>query len=121
MKKLYTILSLTFLCAAFLTACMKDEGNYDYIPEEEIGMIKIDTAGMGSWEKAGALTNSMNPGDTIEYDPHVDYKYLENLRYRWFYLTLKDYQWQPIQVGNSLVYPLPIPSVMPKNWNGYAT
>ncbi|MGM9716782.1 MAG: hypothetical protein ACI3YQ_00765, partial [Prevotella sp.] len=33
-----------------------------------------------------------------------NYKYPERLRYSWYYLTLTNYQYLPVQQGNSLVY-----------------
>lgn len=103
MKKFYYILSLLVFCLAFFMACTEDEGNYSYLSEEEVGLIKIDTTGMGI--QRFALTYNMNPGDTIVFDPNVSYKYPERLRYRWFYLTLHNYQYQAVQVGNKLVFP----------------
>lgn len=100
MKKIYYILFLSVFFLAFM-ACIDDEGNYDYLPEEEVSTIKIDTSGMTPEEKL-ALSYNMNPGDTIIFEPDVIYKYPERLRYRWFYI---DIPYQAITEGGSQVYP----------------
>ena len=105
MKKLYNLLLLPLFYISILAACTDDEGNYNYMSQEEIGVIKIDTIGMDSEQVKLLITVSMNAGDTIVFDPHVDYKYKERLRYRWFYLTLKEGQYKPVLEGNKQVYP----------------
>ena len=100
MKSFKYILSALILTFG-ISACYDDEGNYSYLSDEEAGLIKIDTVGI---ENKYALS-SMNPGDHIELEPNVSYKYMDNLRYRWLALPLKDYIYQPEQVGNSMVYP----------------
>lgn len=82
-------------------ACYEDEGNYTYLSDEEAGEIVIDTIGVAN---INALS-TLYPGDLIEMEPNVTYRYMENLRYRWLALPLTDYQYQPVQVGNSLQYP----------------
>ena len=105
MKKLYNLLLLPLFYISILAACTDDEGNYNYMSQEEIGVIKIDTIGMDPEQVKLLITVSMNAGDTIVFDPHVDYKYKERLRYRWFYLTLKEGQYKPVLEGNKQVYP----------------
>lgn len=100
MKKWKYLLLPVFIISS-LTACTKDNGNYDYLSEAEVGRIVIDTIGL---KNRFALT-SMYPGDVIEMEPNVTYRYMENLRYRWLAVPFTNYQYQPIQVGNSLVYP----------------
>lgn len=91
---------LFFIVSGFM-ACYDDEGNYTYLSDEEAGEIVIDTTGMVN--RYGLM--SINPGDVIEMEPNVTYRYMENLRYRWFALPLTNYQYLPVQVGNSLQYP----------------
>lgn len=100
MKALKYLFLLLLATSAF-TACYEDEGNYIYLSDEEAGEIVIDTTGMAN--RYGLL--SMKPGDLIEMSPNVTYRYMENLRYRWFVLPMTNYQYLPVQVGNSLQYP----------------
>lgn len=85
-----------------LTGCQSDDGNYDYLSDDEIGMIKIDTVGI---KNRMVLVSNLSYGQHVEYEPNVTYKYPDRLRYRWFYLTLTNYRYQAVQVGNELVYP----------------
>lgn len=101
MKKLTYLQSLFCFIAVCLTACYEDEGNYNYLSEEETGVIKIDTIGMAN----RYALSSMNLGDRIEMAPNVSYSNMNNLRYRWLAVPLEDYQYKPVQVGNALVYP----------------
>ena len=83
------------------SACSEDDGNYSYLTDEEAGIITIDTVGV---ENKYALSYSLSPGQHVEFEPRVNYKYPERLRYSWYYLTLTNYQYLPVQQGNSLVY-----------------
>ena len=77
-KNIYLLLALVVLSlTGTLTACYSDEGNYDYLPEEEAGKITIDTIGIAN---RLALSQNMNPGDTIVFEPNVHYAHPERLR-----------------------------------------
>ena len=71
---------LFFIVSGFM-ACYDDEGNYTYLSDEEAGEIVIDTIGMAN---RYGLTG-MNPGDVIEMEPNVSYRYMENLPNRLSY------------------------------------
>ena len=99
-----TILAGLLCCGAAVAfnACATDDGNYDYLSDDEIGTIVIDTIGMPD---RLVLAYDLSYGQHIEFEPNVHYAHPERLRYRWFYLTLTNYRYQAIQVGNELVYP----------------
>lgn len=102
-KNIYLLLALVVLSlTGTLTACYSDEGNYDYLPEEEAGKITIDTIGIAN---RLALSQNMNPGDTIVFEPNVHYAHPERLRYRWFVLPMTRGTYQPVQNGNIMEYP----------------
>ena len=90
------------MLALLPSACSEDDGNYSYLSDEEAGVITIDTVGI---ENKYVLSYSLTPGQHVEFEPRVSYKYPERLRYSWYYLTLNNYQYLPVQQGNSLVYP----------------
>lgn len=101
MKNLKYILLALLLITTFFS-CYNDKGNYDYLSDEEVGTIKIDTIGIAN---RMAFSKNYSPGDTIHFEPNVKYSHPERLAYRWFYLTLNNYTYQAVQVGNSMVYP----------------
>lgn len=98
----YFILAFAAWVAGTLSSCYSDEGSYDYISEEEAGKIVIDTIGI---ENRLALTQNLNPGDHVEFEPNVHYAHPDRLRYRWFVLTLTEGRYQPVQNGNIMEYP----------------
>ena len=100
MKK--AIFLLPILALTLLFSCSEDDGNYSYLTDEEAGVIKIDTIGVPN---RTVLSYGLTPGQHVEFEPNVKYAYPERLRYRWYYLTLTNYQYLPVQQGNSLVYP----------------
>ena len=102
MKKIFTILAAVTLLMG-LAGCYSDEGNYDYLSEEEAGKIEIDT--IGHWADVLLFRSGMNPGQTYQLSLNVKYAHPERLRYRWFYLPLTNHQYLPVQQGNTLVYP----------------
>ncbi len=98
-----TIWIMALLATVFcLSACYSDDGNYTYLSDEEAGEITFDTVGIAN---RLVLQYNMNPGDTIDFEPNVKYKYPERLRYRWFVLTLTEGRYQPVQNGNIMEYP----------------
>lgn len=101
MKKLAFLLPIWCLLAC-LAACIDDDSNENYLSDYDAGEIKFDTTGVANHT---VLLYNLTPGQHVEFEPKVDYKYPERLRYRWFYLTLTNYSYQAQQVGNSLVYP----------------
>ena len=102
LRSLFTAGWLCCGVAAALTACSADDGNYDYLTADEIGTIKIDTVGI---QNRLVMAYNLSYGQHVEYEPNVHYSHPERLRYRWFYLTLTNYRYQAVQVGNELVYP----------------
>lgn len=100
MKKATILLPILVLTMLF--SCSEDDGNYSYLTDEEAGVIKFDTVGVAN---RLVLNYNLTPGQRVEFEPNVSYAYPERLRYRWYYLTLTNYQYQPVQQGNSLVYP----------------
>ncbi len=90
------------LFVSLFSACVDDDGNYSYLSDEDAGEIIFDTIGI---ENRYALSYYMSKGDTIIFEPNVTYKYPERLRYRWFYLTLTNYSYTTVLVGNSYEYP----------------
>ena len=102
MKKTIFLSTIAAMLALLPSACSEDDGNYSYLSDEEAGIITIDTVGV---ENQYALSYSLTPGQHVEFEPRVSYKYPERLRYSWYYLTLNNYQYLPVQQGNSLVYP----------------
>ena len=102
-RNIYLILVMVAMTmAGFLSSCYSDEGNYDYLTEEEAGKITIDTIGIAN---RLALSRGMNPGDTIVFEPNVHYNHPERLRYRWFVLPMTRGVYQPVQNGNIMEYP----------------
>ncbi len=98
-----TIWIMALLATVFsLSACYSDDGNYTYLSDEEAGEITFDTVGIAN---RLVLQYNLNPGDTIDFEPNVKYKYPERLRYRWFVLTLTQGSYQPVQNGNIMEYP----------------
>ena len=100
--------AIFFLCALAtlfcLGACYSDDGNYNYLSDDQVGKIVFDTTGMSNDERM-ALEHPMKPGERIQFAPKIKYDHPERLRYSWFYLTYTNYSYQPVQVGNKQVYP----------------
>ncbi len=87
------------LILLIFNSCYKDNGNYDYLSEDEVGVIKIDTINVPD---RYALMRSLNPGDTVKMQMNVTYSHKENLRYRWIAYP---YPYKAVQSGNAMVYP----------------
>jgi len=102
MKKLLLfIISVLCLSLGFVS-CAHDDGNYDYLTEDEVGVITFDTV---SSEMKAVWYQKFSPGQHINYTPNVKYKYPERLRYRWFVLRTYYNDYRAEQVGNEFVYP----------------
>ena len=102
MKILRYIIPVMVALLAF-TACYNDDGNYNYLTEEEVGVIQFDTTGLSA--ELSTLSYGLEPNEHINVHVNVKYPHPERLRFRWFYLTLTDFQYKPVQDGNALVYP----------------
>ena len=102
-KNFYSILCALGLLCALCVSCSQDDGNYDYLPDDQVSEIKLSvdtllTPNVYQYQKP-------NPGDTLDIHLKVDYAYADRLQYRWF--TTKTYfnSYQAEQVGNEMVYP----------------
>lgn len=86
------------------TACYDDEGNYNYLTQEQLEsqLIKIDTTGMGG--ARFTFSHTYNIGDVISMSPKVQYEHPENLKYSWI---VYPYPYSAVEVGNASVYPVP--------------
>ena len=79
------IFSCTLLLAiCSLSSCSQDDGNYDYLSDEEVSKIVLETDTVLSPNPY--LLNNMDPGQHLEFHLKVDYAYPERLHYKWFYL-----------------------------------
>ncbi len=101
MKKILYLFAALLTMSIVITACNDDEGNYTYLTDEEVGVIKFDTTGMTAEERY-VLNYSMDPGDKITFKLKVDYKYADRLNFRWFVVP---HPYTSEKVGNSWVYP----------------
>lgn len=102
MRVIHYIIPLLVAVCGLFSSCAEDNGTYQYLSDEEAGVIKFDTIGI---ENRLALVQNMTPGQHIVFEPNVKYRYPERLRYRWFILTLKNGSYEAQQVGNKMVYP----------------
>ena len=80
MKKTIFLSTIAAMLALLPSACSEDDGNYSYLSDEEAGVITIDTVGI---ENKYVLSYSLTPGQHVEFEPRVSYKYPERLRYSW--------------------------------------
>ena len=93
---------LLFL-SSLMASCSQDDGNYDYLPDEQVSNIVISVD--------STLTpniyqfQSLMPGNEVDIHMKVDYAYAERLQYRWFYLKTYYNVYRAEQVGNDMVYP----------------
>jgi len=94
---------ILLFAACFFASCAKDDGNYDYLPDEEVSQIKLDVDTVRTPNEY--VLYRIAPGTDVEYYMKVDYAYPEHLKYRWFYLKLTNYQYQQEQIGNKMVWP----------------
>jgi hypothetical protein len=85
-----------------VTSCYDDKGSYDYLTDDEVGLIKIDTIGI---QNRLALVTQLTPGQHIEFEPNVTYKNMDHLRYRWFVVPLVNGQYVQVRDGNTMTYP----------------
>ena len=53
------------------TACYNDDGNYNYLTEEEVGVIQFDTTGLSA--ELSTLSYGLEPNEHINV--HVNVKY----------------------------------------------
>ena len=97
------VFSFLLLAVGMLTACSQDDGNYDYLPDEEVSKIELETDTTKS--KNPYLLRSIDPGQHLEFFINAKYAYPERLHYKWFYLKSNNAYYQAEQVGNAMVYP----------------
>jgi len=97
-----TLCALSLLCVLGVS-CSQDDGNYDYLPDEQVSEIKlsVDT----TLTKNEYLLSSLMPGDTVHFYLKADYAYADRLQYRWFVLKTYYNIYRAEQVGNEMVYP----------------
>lgn len=100
----YIFLLLAAMALLSLGACYTDDGNYNYLSDDQLTKIEFDTTGMTAQERL-VFDARMKPGEHIVFAPKIKYAHPERLRYSWFYLTYTNYSYRPVQVGNKLVYP----------------
>lgn len=101
MNRIFIQIISLIVSLIIIHACYDDNGTYDYLTEEEVGIIEIDTTGM---ENRWAFANAYSPGDTIKMSPKVKYPHPENLNYAWIAIP---YPYNEIKEGNSTRYPTP--------------
>ena len=101
----YSLLGLCVCCgiATAFTSCSQDDGNYDYLPDEQVSEIKIEVD--TTITKNLYQYSSVNPGDELDIHIKVDYAYADRLQYRWFVLKTYYNSYRAEQVGNEMVYP----------------
>ena len=91
------------LMAPFMASCSQDDGNYDYLPDEEVSKIVLTVD--STLSPNPYLLNTLNPGDEVEFHLKVNYAYPERLRYRWFVLKTYYNVYRQEQIGNAMMYP----------------
>ena len=103
-KRTAVALSCLFLLVScFMVSCSQDDGNYDYLPDEQVSKIVISVD--------STLTpniyqfSSLMPGTDVDIHMKVNYAYADRLQYRWFYLKTYYSTYRAEQVGNEMVYP----------------
>ena len=104
MKKIAFLLTFAFALGCAVTSCLPDEGNYEYLSDEEVSKIVFDTTGI-SHDMYTIFGAHYHAGDTIRYTAKIDYAYPERLKVCWLCLPLENYTYKATQVGNALVYP----------------
>ena len=102
-KHFYSLLCALGLVGALLASCSQDDGNYDYLPDEEVSKIVL-TVDSALTPNMYQFQNLM-PGGEVEIHMKVRYAYAERLQYRWFYLKTNYNQYRAEQIGNEMVYP----------------
>ena len=94
---------LLMFVACFMSSCAQDDGNYDYLPDEEVSKIVLERDTVRS--KNGYVLQNIDPGGEYEMNLRVQYAYPERLQYTWFYLKSNYGNYQQVVEGNALVYP----------------
>ena len=94
---------LLMFVACFMSSCAQDDGNYDYLPDEEVSKIVLERDTVRS--KNGYVLQNIDPGGEYEMNLRVEYAYPERLQYTWFYLKSNYGNYQQVVEGNALVYP----------------
>ena len=60
----------SLILLALVTSCYDDKGSYNYLTNDQVGVIKIDTVGI---KNRLALYADIIPGQHIEFEPNVKY------------------------------------------------
>lgn len=98
------LLCTTLLMAAlFMVGCSQDDGNYDYLPDEQVGKITMAVDTLLTPNEYAIY--SLTPGQDVDVHLKVDYPHPERLEYRWFVLKTYYNTYRQEQVGNAMVYP----------------
>lgn len=106
MKRIkYFLTAIAFGILASMASCVSDDGNYDYLSDEQAGEIKFDTVGMDPAMRQSLFV--LSSGQHIEYTPKVKYVHTENLDYAWLLFKTNYNAYEAEQIGNALVYPKP--------------
>lgn len=106
MKRIkYFLTAIAFGILASMASCVSDDGNYDYLSDEQAGEIKFDTVGMDPAMRQSLFV--LSSGQHIEYTPKVKYVHPENLDYAWLLFKTNYNAYEAEQIGNALVYPKP--------------
>lgn len=94
--------ALSLLCVLGVS-CSQDDGNYDYLPDEQVSEIKLQVDSLLTPNLYQYAT--INPGDTFDIHLKVEYANADRLQYRWFVLRTYYNIYRAEQVGNEMVYP----------------
>ncbi len=103
MKKIFSLIAAAVITTGTITSCLKDEGNYSYKTDKEVGNIVFDTTGVSN-KMYTVFGRHYQTGDTISFDMKIKYDYPENLKVCWLCLPLSDYSYRPHEEGNAMVY-----------------
>lgn len=103
MKKTALFFASVFALALAVTSCLPDEGNYEYLSDDEVSKIVFDTTGI-SHDMYTIFGRDYRAGDTIQYTAKIDYAYPERLKVCWLCLPLDNYSYRAHQEGNAMVY-----------------
>ena len=94
---------LLFVATLMASSCSQDDGNYDYLPDEEVSKIELDVD--TTITKNPYALYTLNPGEDVDFHLKVKYAHPERLQYRWFVLKTYYNSYRQEQIGNSMMYP----------------
>lgn len=102
-KNFYSILCALGLLCVLGVSCSQDDGNYDYLADEEVSKITVSVDSLltpNLYQFSSIMT-----GTEVDIHMKADYAYADRLQWRWFYLKSNYNQYRAEQVGNAMVYP----------------